>query len=110
MTIEHRSVRNRDRENNRERDRQIRALAKSRSRAELADEFGLTPARISQIIGTADPLEELAQREVLLQAELAVLVHDHERNRRRLAVVRRTLDRIHEEREAAAIDKLLGLA
>lgn len=94
----------------RERDREIRARAKTRSEAQLAQEFGLTQQRIHQILTRPDPAEQLAQLEALLQAELAALLAHHERNRRRISVIRRTLDRLGEEQQVADIDRLLGLA
>lgn len=102
-----RSARNRD---NRERDAEIRARARTRSESQLAEEYGLSQPRIHQILAKPDPAEQVAQYEANLQAELALLVTHHERYRRRIAVVRRSLDRIAEEREAAQIDRLLGLA
>lgn len=104
------SSRGHSRPDNRARDAEIRSRAKHRSESELADEYGLTQQRIHQIVARPDPAEQVAQYEAMLQAELAILVAHHERNRRRIAVVRNTLDRIAEEREAAAIDKILGLA
>jgi len=94
----------------RERDAAIRARLKTRSRAEVAEEFGLSQPRISQIAAQAADLDEVAALEERLQAELDELVTNHERNRRRIAVVRHSLDRIAEERQAAEIDRLLGLA
>lgn len=93
-----------------QRDREIRARARERTEQQLADEYGLTQQRIHQIVTAADPAEQMAQLEARLQAELAVLLTHHERNRRRIAVLRRTLDRIGEEQQVADIDKLLGLA
>lgn len=103
------SARNLDK---RERDAQIRARAKTRTPSQLAEEFGLSRPRIHQILAgreatTDDQVAELEER---LQTELAELVLHHERNRRRIAVIRRSLDRIAEEREAQEIDRLLGLA
>lgn len=80
------------------------------SNAQIGAEVGVSGPRISQILSAgADPDVLLAEREAALEAELVELNRHREANQRRLRVVRRALDRIAEEREARAIDRLLGL-
>lgn len=94
------------------RDARIRELdAQGWSNARIGAEVGLSGPRVSQILSaTRDPDELLAEHEAKLQAELEELVRHEEANRRRIRAVRRALERIDEEREAARIDALLGLA
>lgn len=62
------------------------------------------------VLKAPDPVVELALRVSTLQAELDDRQRDAETNRHRIRVIQRTLDRIDEEREALAIDRLLGLS
>lgn len=90
------------------RDRRIRKLrAEGWSTRRIGAEVGLSGARVIQIL--AAPADLVADREAALAAELDELLRHAEANRRRIRTIRRTLDRIAEEREAADIDQLLGL-
>lgn len=96
----------------RTRDARIRELdAQGWSNARIGAEVGLTREGVRKILlGSTTPESKLAEHETKLQAELEELVRHEEANRRRIRAVRRALERIDEEREAAAIDRLLGLA
>ena len=94
----------------RARDRRIRELlAEGWSLSAIAAEVGISDERVRQIRDTSSPEELVADRRAVLAAELDELLRHAEVNRRRIRTVRRTLDRIDEEREAQAIDRLLGL-
>lgn len=95
----------------RARDRRIRELrAEDWSLSAIAAEVGLSDERVRQVLAASTPEELVADRRAALAAELDELVRHREDNRRRIRVVQRALDRIDEEREAQAIDRLLGLA
>lgn len=95
----------------RERDARIRSLDKQGwSLARIAGEVGLTPQRVHQILSVKDAAALLDDHEGKLQAELEELLRHVELNRRRIRAVRRSLDRIAEEREEERIDRLLGLS
>lgn len=101
-----------DRQDRRARDARIRALdAQGVSRTRIAEQLGISRPRVTQILSspTSDVDAELIERERLLQDELAELVRHQETNRIRIRALQRTLQRIAEEREARAIDELLGL-
>lgn len=95
----------------RTRDARIRELAGlGWSNARIGGDLGISDERVRQILKTPDPVAQLAEQETRLQAEIDDLVRHREANRRRIRVVQRTLERIAEEREAKAIDRLLGLS
>lgn len=95
----------------RARDARIRELAAAGwSLERIAQEVHLTKQRVHQILERPNANSRLDQYEAELRAELETLLRDHEAHRRRIRAVRRTLDRIAEEREATRIDALLGLS
>lgn len=95
----------------RARDARIRELDhQGWSLERIAEEVGITKQRVHQILGRPNPMAQLGELEVKLQAELDELLRHSEANRRRIRTLRRTLDRMAEEREAARIDQLLGLS
>lgn len=94
----------------RARDRRIRELRdEGWSLSAIAAEVGLSDERVRQVLAASTPEELVADREAALAAELDELLRHAEAHRRRIRTVRRTLDRIDEEREAREIDRLLGL-
>lgn len=91
------------------RDDRIRALrAQGLTTRQIAAEVGLTHARVVQILGRER--RRLDDVESGLRAELADLIAERERIARRIAAVRRALERIESEREVVQIDRMLGLA
>lgn len=98
-------------EDRRTRDQRIRELAGlGWSLLRIGEAVGLSDERVRQILKTPDPDVELILREAKLQAELDDRLRHAEAHRQRIRVIRRTLARIAEEREARAIDRLLGLS
>lgn len=95
----------------RSRDARIRELHElGWSNATIGAELGISGPRVSQILASPDPDAQLIVQEARLRAELDDHLRHAELNRHRIRVLRRTLDRIAEEREARAIDRLLGLS
>ena len=94
----------------RARDRRIRELRdEGWSLSAIAAEVGLSDERGRQGRAAPPSAQLVAAREAARDAELDELLRHAEAHRRRIRTVRRTLDRIAEEREAQAIDRLLGL-
>lgn len=94
----------------RTRDARIRELHEMGwSNAQIGAEVSLSGPRVSQILASPDPDVALFLREAKLRAELDDRQRHAEANRHRIRVLQRTLDRIAEERESRAIDRLLGL-
>lgn len=95
----------------RARDARIRELHEMGwSNAQIGEAVNLSGPRVSQILSSIDPDLALMLEEAKLQAELDDCQRHYERHRRRIRVIQRTLERIAEERQAKAIDRLLGLS
>lgn len=96
----------------RSRDQRVRELAAlpGWSLERIGEATGISKQRVHQILNQPDPEVELILQEARLQAELDDRLRHAEAHRQRIRTIRRTLARIAEEREARAIDRLLGLS
>lgn len=95
----------------RSRDARIRELDRQGwSLERIADVVGLTKQRVHQVLATKDPQLALLERELQIDAELADVMAREEALRRRRRALQRAIDRINEERQAAEIDRILGLS